>query len=56
MENEQSQRLKSFLCDNRELLILGIQLTLVAVVCFVGIRNDLDLCSCNGKKKRRNKR
>lgn len=52
---EKIRRVKAFLLENKDALILAGQLTLVAVVCVVSIRNEL-MSDCCKKKKRRKKR
>lgn len=52
---ETIRRIKTFLLENKDALILAGQLTLVTIVCVVSIRNDLTPDCCK-KKKRRKKR
>ena len=49
------EKVKKFLLDNKDILILSGQLALVALVCVVGIKNDLTPEQCC-KKKRKKKR
>lgn len=53
---EAIQRAKSFLYENRDLLILSGQLALVVLVCAVGIKNDLMPDGCCKKKKKKRKK
>ncbi len=54
-KQENIRRVKAFLLENKDALILAGQLTLVAVGCVVSIRNELTSDCCK-KKKRRKKR
>lgn len=53
------EKIKDFLLENKDILILGGQLALVLLVCAAGIKNDLtaDGCckKCRKKKKKRKK-
>ena len=53
---EAIQRTKSFLYENRDVLILSGQLALVVLVCTVGIKNDLMPDGCCKKKKKKRKK
>ena len=59
MEENSLAKVKEFLLENKDVLILSGQLALVVLVCAVGIRNDLipDGCcqKCRKKKKKRKK-
>ena len=52
---ETIEKVKKFLLDNKDILILSGQLALVALVCVVGIKNDLtpDRCCKKRRKKKR---
>ena len=52
---ETIEKVKKFLLDNKDILILSGQLALVALVCVVGIKNDLTPEQCC-KKKHKKKR
>ena len=52
---ETMEKVKKFLLDNKDILILSGQLALVALVCVVGIKNDLIPEHCC-KKRRKKKR
>lgn len=52
---ETIQKIKTFLYENKDALILSGQLAVVALVCVVGIKNDLLPEGCC-KKKRKKKR
>lgn len=52
---ETARKVKKFLVENKDVLILAGQLTLVTIVCIAGIKNDI-MPDCCRKKKRRKKR
>lgn len=55
---ETARKVKKFLVENKDALILAGQLTLVVVVCIAGIKNDImpDCCRKKKKRKKRKKR
>lgn len=52
------EKVKEFLLKNKDALFLGGQLALVALVCVMGIRNDLEPqdCRCRRCRKKRKKK
>lgn len=50
---EAIRRVKAFLLDNKDVLILAGQLTLVTIVCVTSIRNELTPNCCKKKRKKR---
>lgn len=53
---EMIRKVKKFLYDNKDALILSGQLAIVALVCVAGIKNDLVPDACCKKKKKKKKR
>ncbi len=50
---ETVRKVKAFLLENKDVLILAGQLTLVTIVCVTSIRNELTPACCKKKKKRK---
>lgn len=50
---ETVRKVKAFLLENKDVLILAGQLTLVTIVCVTSIRNELTPDCCKKKKKRK---
>lgn len=53
---ETIEKIKKFLLENKDILILSGQLALVTLVCVVGIKNDLTPDSCCKKKKKKKRK
>lgn len=54
-KQETIRKVKTFLLENKDILILSGQLALVTLICVAGIKNDLTPDCCKKKKKRKKK-
>lgn len=54
-KQETIRKVKTFLLENKDILLLSGQLALVTLVCVAGIKNDLTPDCCKKKKKRKKK-
>ena len=58
-KSEVLEKVKGFLLENKDALMLAGQIAIVAMICVAGIRNDMeprDCCCKRCRKKRKKKR
>ena len=55
--SEVLEKVKGFLVENKDVLLLAGQLAIVAMICVAGIRNDMEPqnCCCRRCRKKRKK-
>ena len=57
-KSEMLEKVKGFLLENKDALLLAGQIAIVAMICVAGIRNDMEPqnCCCRRCRKKRKKK
>ena len=58
IKSEMLEKVKGFLLENKDALLLAGQIAIVAMICVAGIRNDMEPqnCCCRRCRKKRKKK